>query len=66
MNETQLTVAGSTVAWGGMSLLRDMGVANMSAPAERFVYRPDIITAMPAPMKMFMMQWQEIPAGSLE
>ena len=42
--DSQLLSNGSTIAWGGVSLGRDLGGANVSTPAEKFTYRPDLLT----------------------
>lgn len=60
-----LEVQGSVVAWTGVSLGRDLGGAgNISNPAEKFIYRPDLLVNMPESMKSFVMQWQEVVPGT--
>ena len=62
--DVRLVVSGSVVAWGGVSLNRDLGSLGNSVPAEQFVYRPDLLMAMPKKVKTFVMQWQEVTAGT--
>lgn len=62
--DTQLTVAGSVVGWGGIELNRDLGGAANASPAERFVYRSDLLITMPDPVKTFVMQWAEVAPGT--
>ena len=61
--DVRLVVSGSVVAWGGVSLNRDLGLGN-SVPAEQFVYRPDLLINMPKKMKTFGMEWSEVVPGS--
>jgi hypothetical protein len=63
-NDAQLTVQGSVVAWGNMDLRRNLGGAGNINPGELFSYRPDLLSNMPAKLKTFAMQWQEVPAGT--
>lgn len=63
-SDVQLNIAGSVVAWGTMTLGRDLGSGNLSGAAEKFSYRPDLIANMSDKMKSFAMQWQEVPAGT--
>ncbi len=63
---TQLDVRGTVVAWGTTSFGRDLGTGNISSPAEKFTYRPDFLTNMPNKMKSFVMQWEEVVAGTIE
>lgn len=63
-DDLQLTVNGSVVTWGGVNLLRDLGGNNISLPAEKFVYRPDFLVNMPAKMKSFSLNWQEVAPGT--
>jgi len=66
-NDVQLVTGGSVVAWGGVSLNRNIGKTNnASTPSEQFVYRQDLITNMPKEMKTFIMSWTEVPAGTFE
>jgi hypothetical protein len=65
-NDSQLNVAGTVVAWGSMTLGRNLGVNNAATPAEKFTYRPDLLVSMPEKMKVFAMQWQEVVAGTIE
>lgn len=65
-DNTQLDVQGSVVAWGTFSVNRDLGNANVTIPAEKFTYRPDLLTNMPDKMKVFALQWQEVVAGTFE
>jgi hypothetical protein len=63
--DSQLLSNGSTIAWGGVSLGRDLGGANVSTPAEKFTYRPDLLTNMPDKMKTFAMTWEEVVPGTI-
>jgi hypothetical protein len=63
--DSQLLSNGSTIAWGGVSLGRDLGGANVSTPAEKFTYRPDLLTNMPEKMKTFAMTWEEVVPGTI-
>lgn len=62
--DVQLVVSGSVAAWDGVDLNRDLGVAGNVSPAEQFVYRPDLMISMPKKVKTFVMEWQEVPAGT--
>lgn len=66
INDVTLQFEGSVVAWGTMSLNRNLGAGNTASPAEKFTYRPDLLANMPDKMKVFAMQWQEVVAGSFE
>ena len=63
-NDTQLVTGGSIVAWGTFSLSRSLGTGNITQPAEKFVYRSDLLTNMPDKMKTFVMQWNEVVPGT--
>lgn len=63
-DDEQLVTGGSIVAWGSLSLSRSLGAANSSLPAEKFVYRSDLLTNMPDTMKTFVMQWNEVVPGT--
>ena len=63
-NDVQLKTQGSIVAWGTISLGRNLGIGNSSIPAEEFGYRQDLLTNMPQKMKTYAMQWQEVVAGT--
>lgn len=64
-DSTQLTTQGTVVTWTGVSLNRDLGgAANISNPAEKFVYRPDFLVNMPENMKTFILNWQEVAPGT--
>lgn len=60
----QLDVQGSIVTWSGVSLNRDLGDLNVSTPAERFTYRPDLLLNMTEAMKTFVLNWQEVAPGT--
>ena len=62
--DNPLEIDGTVAAWGDVQLLRNLGLGN-SVPAEKFVYRPDLLTNMPEKMKTFAMQWQEVSAGTI-
>lgn len=64
-SDTQLVISGSVVSWGSIELNRNLGGAANASPAERFVYRPDLLFEMPKKVKTFVMQWAEVPAGTL-
>ena len=51
--DVALTTEGSIVAWGGVSLSRDLGSDNTLYPGEKFVYRPDLIVNMPDKMRSY-------------
>lgn len=63
-DDVQLNVQGSMVAWGGVSLSRDLGSANINTPAEKFGYRPDLIVNMPTKMKTYALEWSEVVPGT--
>jgi len=62
--DVALTVQGSMVAWGGVALNRDLIAGNISTPAEKFVYRPDLIANMPAKMRSYALEWTEVAPGT--
>lgn len=64
--DSQLNTSGSVISWGSLVLTRNLGPGNNSTPAEKFNYRPDLLTNMPEKMKTFAMQWEEVVAGSFE
>jgi len=64
VDDIALRAEGTVVAWGTLDLNRDLGIGNANAPAELFVYRPDLIVNMPEKMKSFLVRWQEVPAGT--
>ncbi len=64
--DVQLNVEGSVVAWGDVTLNRDMVANNSNSPSESFVYRPDLIVNMPDNMKTFVMQWSEVVPGTYD
>lgn len=55
---------GSVVAWGGVSLGRDLGANNSNTPGESFSYRPDLLVNMPEAMKVFALKWEEVVPGT--
>ena len=61
---TQLDVQGSIVAWGNISLGRDLGADNITNPAEKFTHRMDLLQNMPESMKTFQMEWSEVVPGT--
>jgi len=61
---TQLDVQGSIVAWGNISLGRDLGADNITNPAEKFTHRMDLLLNMPESMKTFQMEWNEVVPGT--
>lgn len=61
-----LEVEGSVVAWGGVSLGRDLASTNTTLAAERFTYRPDLLTNMPEKMKVFALKWEEVVPGTFD
>ncbi|MFH2019399.1 MAG: fibronectin type III domain-containing protein [bacterium] len=63
-DDSQLTIQGSIVTWTGVSLGRDLGVGNVGSPAEKFVYRADLVANMPDKMKGFLYNWQEVAPGT--
>lgn len=56
---------GSVVAWGGVNLGRDLVGSNANSAAERFTYRPDLLTNMPDAMKVFALKWEEVVPGTI-
>lgn len=63
--DNQLNVSGTVAAWGSFSLNRNLGAAkNFTTPAEKFIYRPDLLLNMPNRMKTFVMEWQEVVPGT--
>lgn len=66
LDDVQLVTGGTIVAWGTLSLSRDMGIGNVDEPAEKFVYRSDLLTNMPDKMKTFLMQWNEVVPGTYQ
>ena len=64
VNDLPLDVQGSIVAWGTLSISRNLGAGNSTIPAEKFTYRPDLLTNMPTRMKMFLTNWQEVVPGT--
>ena len=66
VDDIQLTTGGTIVAWGSLSLSRSLGTGNITGPAEKFVYRSDLLTNMPDKMKTFVMQWNEVVPGTFE
>lgn len=64
--DVALGVEGSVVAWGGVSLGRDLVNTNSTIPGETFKYRPDLITNMPEKMKVFALKWEEVVPGTFE
>lgn len=63
-NDVQLVTGGSVVAWTGVQLSRDLGNGNIGSPAEKFVYRPDLLVNMPLKMKTYAMEWTEVVPGT--
>lgn len=59
-----LQIEGSVVTWSGVSLKRDLVDGNLNTPAEKFIYRPDLIMNMPEIMKSFTINWQEVAPGA--
>lgn len=62
--DVQLNVAGNVISWGSFSLERSLLGGNISDPAEKFTFRPDLLESMPDKMKTFAMNWQEVAPGS--
>lgn len=62
--DVQAKFGGSIVAWGGVNLGRDLDSGNITIPAEKFTYRPDLLVNMPNAMKVFALEWQELAPGS--
>ena len=63
-DDAQLEVQGSVVAWTGVQLSRDLGNPNISTPAEKFIYRPDLLVNMPLKMKTYALEWTEVVPGT--
>lgn len=62
--DVQLSVEGNVISWGTFSLGRSLVGGNINTPAEKFTYRPDLLTNMPDKMKTFAMNWQEVAPGT--
>lgn len=58
--DNQLLVRGSVVAYGGVSLQRDLGDANNTTPAEIFEYLPDQILLFPKVLGVRKINWKEV------
>ena len=56
---------GSIVAWTGVDFNRDLGTSNVTTPAEKFTYRPDLLINMPDNMKDFALKWEEVVPGTI-
>lgn len=57
--EKQFRGEGSFVGWKSISLRRDRGTVNNTAPAEIFVYRPDLMVNAPGALKFSKFNWSE-------
>lgn len=55
-----LAVTGSTTALGGVSLGRDLGVANRTSPAEVFTLSPELLLNYPQTLTFKRPLWQEV------
>lgn len=62
--DVQLNVSGSVITWGTFSLGRSLIGSNITTPAEKFTYRPDLLANMPDKMKTFAYNWQEVAPGT--
>lgn len=61
LSSLPLNVRGSVVAYGGLSLQRDLGSANnSSSPSEFFEYAPDQIMLFPRVLGSRKMNWKEV------
>ena len=43
VSASQLLAGGIFTGWQGFNLERDLGIGNEADPAERFIYRPDLV-----------------------
>lgn len=64
-DDVQLSVEGTIIAWGSVTLQRDLGIGNINDPGELFTYRPDFIINMPEKMKNFILRWREVAPGTV-
>lgn len=58
--DSQLDAQGMFVGWGGVSLKRDLMDDTLIGPAERFVYRPDLIIHAPSAFRRDTYLWEEL------
>lgn len=60
--DQQLNVRGTVVAWGGLSLDRDLSTSNQnySTPAEVFTFAPDLLLNYPSTLALPNIRWTEI------
>jgi hypothetical protein len=57
---TQLLVRGTVVAYGGLTLQRDLGTTNATTPAELFEFAPDLELLYPQTLAVHNMTWREV------
>jgi hypothetical protein len=55
-----LNFEGTVVAWGGVSLDRDIFTQNACSPSETFTYRPDMIERLPDYFDISRFTWGEV------
>lgn len=48
------------VAAQDINLLRDMGVANLTSPAEKFIFAPDLVMQFPSRLSPKNVTWEEV------
>jgi hypothetical protein len=56
----QLWLRGSLIAYGGVTLQRDLGGLNGASPAELFEYAPDQILLFPGKLGLRRINWKEV------
>lgn len=60
-NDSQLRVRGNVVAYGSVSLQRDLGgITNFTTPAEYFEYAPDQMMLFPSKLGYRKISWKEV------
>lgn len=59
-SNNQLIVRGSVAGLAGVTLARDLGTPNTTAPAEHFIYAPDLAFTMPYALMDHHINWNEI------
>jgi hypothetical protein len=60
VGNNQLWVRGSVVAYGNITLQRDLGVTNASTPAELFEFAPDLMLLYPNKLGVRRINWKEV------
>jgi hypothetical protein len=60
IDEKQFVGQGMFIGWGGVSLNRDLGADNATMPAEKFIYRPDLVINAPDWFRQTGYEWREV------